>query len=153
MHDVFMACSNESCAECEDSCKIDESIPCSPDCENLNVIGTPYSLECLECDALTEEDKDKWADQFREWGAVICPECNRGEVVRRDYIEYLSTFSLQRHSTSENPNYVKIGLPKSTEKMEGIESFGECKYCFATFKADDAGGVYLDKVINEGIKS
>ena len=44
------------CAECEDTCSLDESIPCSPDCTNLQLDGSCDSEEChaAGCDAITE---------------------------------------------------------------------------------------------------
>jgi len=42
------------CGECLNPCKLDESIPCSPDCENLLPDGTPETTKCreAECDAI-----------------------------------------------------------------------------------------------------
>ena len=41
------------CGECVDSCALDESIPCSPDCENLLSDGIRNEKGCrkAECDA------------------------------------------------------------------------------------------------------
>ena len=46
------------CAECEASCSLDESMPCSPDCENLNPDGTRKTTLCREakCDAIEEKE-------------------------------------------------------------------------------------------------
>ena len=46
------------CSDCETSCGLDESMPCSPDCENLLPDGTPNREDCLRigCDALCEDD-------------------------------------------------------------------------------------------------
>lgn len=48
------------CSECKTRCVLDESIPCSPDCDLLNEDGIPINLyECLEsgCDAIICIDK------------------------------------------------------------------------------------------------
>lgn len=44
----------KSCADCETSCRLDESMPCSPDCEFLGENGETDSPECQSCDALLE---------------------------------------------------------------------------------------------------
>jgi len=52
MHKLW--CGN-SCADCENPCALDESIPCSPDCENLGEDGEPIDLLVCKkagCDAL-----------------------------------------------------------------------------------------------------
>ena len=49
-----------ACSECQTSCALDESIPCSPDCALLNSDGDPEDLrECLRsgCDAIICIDK------------------------------------------------------------------------------------------------
>ncbi|WP_157833836.1 hypothetical protein [Ruminiclostridium josui] len=44
----------KACGECTSSCLLDESIPCSPDCEGLNqVTGEPDSIYCKSCEAIT----------------------------------------------------------------------------------------------------
>lgn len=45
------------CCDCKTSCSVDESIPCSPDCENLNQDGTRNEKNCKKsgCDAYEEE--------------------------------------------------------------------------------------------------
>jgi len=45
------------CSECIDSCRIDEEIPCSPDCEYLNEDGTRNVSLCTEsgCDAFDSD--------------------------------------------------------------------------------------------------
>jgi len=47
----------KSCSDCKMSCRLDESIPCSPNCENLNKDGTRKEVKCKElgCDAYEEE--------------------------------------------------------------------------------------------------
>jgi hypothetical protein len=50
------------CAECIDPCRLDESIPCSPDCEALSGDGT-RNIELCEssgCDAviITEQGEE-----------------------------------------------------------------------------------------------
>ena len=42
------------CSECASPCKLDESIPCSPDCENLRPDGTADPEKCRGC-AVYEE--------------------------------------------------------------------------------------------------
>ena len=44
----------KSCADCATSCRLDESMPCSPDCEFLGENGETDSPECQSCDALLE---------------------------------------------------------------------------------------------------
>ena len=46
------------CAECTYPCKLDESMPCSPDCELLGEYGYPIDrAKCREvgCDAIIDE--------------------------------------------------------------------------------------------------
>ena len=45
----------EPCHLCETSCWVDESIPCSPDCEYLSADGEPNNDYCLQCDAINFE--------------------------------------------------------------------------------------------------
>ncbi|MCL1855876.1 MAG: hypothetical protein FWF86_09095 [Clostridia bacterium] len=48
------------CSECETLCALDESMPCSPNCDKLSEEGQPMNLrECLEhgCDAIICVDK------------------------------------------------------------------------------------------------
>lgn len=42
------------CCDCEHPCKLDESIACSPDCENLFPCGERNIQKCKEigCDAI-----------------------------------------------------------------------------------------------------
>ena len=42
----------KSCSDCETSCALDESIPCSPDCEFLGENGETTCDACQECDSL-----------------------------------------------------------------------------------------------------
>lgn len=42
----------KSCSDCKTSCSLDESIPCSPDCEFLGEDGEHTHPECQDCDAL-----------------------------------------------------------------------------------------------------
>ena len=43
------------CDECAHPCRLDELIPCSPDCENLNEDGTPNPAKCRGCAAFDED--------------------------------------------------------------------------------------------------
>lgn len=45
------------CSDCKTSCSVDESFPCSPDCENLNDDETRKEENCKKsgCDAYEEE--------------------------------------------------------------------------------------------------
>ena len=38
------------CADCEQPCALDESMPCSPDCDLLNADGTQDGDQCESCD-------------------------------------------------------------------------------------------------------
>ena len=40
------------CCDCEHPCALDESIPCSPDCECLGENGETDCEECKQCDAI-----------------------------------------------------------------------------------------------------
>lgn len=42
------------CCDCEHPCKLDEQIPCSPDCPNLNPDGSRKVAKCKAdgCDAI-----------------------------------------------------------------------------------------------------
>jgi len=42
------------CAECNDPCALDQSMPCSPDCENLTSEGLRDTEKCTQagCDAI-----------------------------------------------------------------------------------------------------
>jgi hypothetical protein len=48
------------CAECEDPCKLDESIPCSPDCTGFDETGEPNTKICLagRCDVIINSLND-----------------------------------------------------------------------------------------------
>ena len=48
-------CKPKYCGDCETSCKLDEMMVCSPDCEELDSeTGEPSeSEECHHCDAFT----------------------------------------------------------------------------------------------------
>lgn len=41
------------CCDCLQPCRLDEQIPCSPDCENLNQDGSRIDAKCraIKCDA------------------------------------------------------------------------------------------------------
>ena len=45
------------CADCLDPCRLDESMPCSPNCELLGADGEPNIRQCIisGCDAIIEE--------------------------------------------------------------------------------------------------
>lgn len=47
----------KKCADCEAPCKLDESMPCSPDCEALNEHGSRDEALCVlsGCDAYDEQ--------------------------------------------------------------------------------------------------
>lgn len=38
----------KNCSDCKNPCKLDETIPCSPDCENLTKDGKIKITKCLE---------------------------------------------------------------------------------------------------------
>ena len=64
------------CADCKTSCTLDESMPCSPDCEMLDDNGKPKNLRnCLEsgCDAIICIDKiqDAVADELKAYNEKI----------------------------------------------------------------------------------
>ena len=42
----------KSCCDCKDKCELDESIPCSPDCENLSLYGD-FTDKCVDCEVFT----------------------------------------------------------------------------------------------------
>lgn len=135
----------EPCGSCEDICELDESMPCGPGCSNL-VNDKPGKIECLNCDAILDNQKDELVDYLEEKGIVICPECNRGKVVRRDFFETLRTFDLERKNY-EKENFVYLGHELNNEDLELRESFGECINCYTKFKSNPDSGVDLDNVI------
>ena len=48
-------CNNaRACCDCQHPCRLDESIPCSPDCENLTDDGIVLLAQCIAdgCDAV-----------------------------------------------------------------------------------------------------
>lgn len=51
-HNLY--CGNGKCSDCGKDCRIDEAIPCSPDCENLTGDGKIKVRECLKsgCDKI-----------------------------------------------------------------------------------------------------
>jgi len=57
------------CSDCQNHCRLDEEIPCSPDCENLNEDGSRETESCkgAECDAIVDE-------------AGECPNCGNSEL-------------------------------------------------------------------------
>ena len=44
------------CAQCENPCALDESIPCSPDCELLQPDGNRDRVLCAGCDACLDDE-------------------------------------------------------------------------------------------------
>jgi hypothetical protein len=54
----------KECCDCEHPCKLDEQIPCSPDCENLNPNGSRKVAKCkaARCDAFLKTDIYKEAN-------------------------------------------------------------------------------------------
>jgi len=48
----------KECCKCK-GCNLDEKIPCSPNCENLNQDGTREIKKCIECkcDAIEDEER------------------------------------------------------------------------------------------------
>ena len=59
------------CSECQNPCKLDYSLPCSPDCENLGQDGYPIEADCKGCDAYEEyrimmEDEENSNDNYPE---------------------------------------------------------------------------------------
>lgn len=41
------------CAECNSPCGLDESMPCSPDCNGFDLAGNPgHGPDCIGCDAI-----------------------------------------------------------------------------------------------------
>jgi hypothetical protein len=61
------------CGECENPCALDESMPCSPDCEVLNKDGTRNTKICIEnkCDVFKDECGE-------------CPVCGIGDITYGD---------------------------------------------------------------------
>ena len=47
-------CDNGQCSDCTAYCRLDESMPCSPDCENITEDGAFLIEKCTaaKCDAL-----------------------------------------------------------------------------------------------------
>lgn len=47
-------CNNGVCADCTVRCRLDETIPCSPDCENLTADGKILLRKCVKskCDCV-----------------------------------------------------------------------------------------------------
>lgn len=41
----------ENCSNCTKYCKLDEQIPCSPNCCNFDKNGNPQYLLCKDCDS------------------------------------------------------------------------------------------------------
>lgn len=49
------------CAECRQTCWLDQVIPCSPDCPGLNnETGEPYLADCEQCDATYDSSGDQF---------------------------------------------------------------------------------------------
>lgn len=46
----------EPCSECMSPCRLDEIIPCSPDCEFLEEDGSTTRPECKRCDAMQRKE-------------------------------------------------------------------------------------------------
>lgn len=149
-HEIFELCSQSSCSECTNPCKVDTQIPCSPDCDYLDSNGNPSDYVCLMCDAIEDKEKDILAHDLRVDGEVICPECNRGRVVRRDYDEYLNTYLLQ-YMEDEGKEKVKIKEHFGSERLENKDYFVECIECFAKFQSNSLGNADLSKVTKKGI--
>ena len=49
------------CADCDNPCTLDESMPCSPDCENLFADGSQDTEKCAcaGCDAIIHHNELK----------------------------------------------------------------------------------------------
>ena len=47
------------CADCSDPCVLDESMPCSPDCQNLHADGSQETEKCVKagCDAIAHHSE------------------------------------------------------------------------------------------------
>lgn len=45
----------KNCSECKNPCVLDQSIPCSPDCEFLGENGEMTHPECQKCDAFLSQ--------------------------------------------------------------------------------------------------
>lgn len=43
-----------ACCDCDSPCRLDEEIPCSPDCEYLGANGETDHEQCKNCDARKE---------------------------------------------------------------------------------------------------
>ena len=148
-HEIFNLCSHKKCSTCVNPCRVDAQIPCSPDCDYLDLEGNPADIVCLMCDAIGKQEKDELAEQLRNKGEVICPECNRGLVVRREYDEYINTYGLKY--TDEEVKKVKIKDHFSSEKMENKEYFVECTECYTKFESNSIGNADLSKVLKKGL--
>ena len=51
-----------TCAECVLPCRLDESIPCSPDCPYLGKNGEMNHVECSDCGVYLIQKKDDFED-------------------------------------------------------------------------------------------
>ncbi|MFW6026040.1 MAG: hypothetical protein ACOCRX_06830 [Candidatus Woesearchaeota archaeon] len=131
----------KECSECEDRCSLDSKIPCSPDCVHIDPnTDTPMSLECLTCDAILAEEKDEIADCLKREGIVICPECNRGKIVKRDFYENIKTYDI------ENENVLLKGKMISNDEGDVVDEWYECLTCYSRFSVD-LGSTTLDSMV------
>lgn len=80
------------CGECEHPCALDESMPCSPDCEILLPDGCRPHYKCLaaRCDVLSNDEKCLDASELYEY--IIENYNLDGTVCRlvRNIIEYVA---------------------------------------------------------------
>ena len=49
------------CADCLNPCRLDESMPCSPDCELLKEDGSVDPILCAGCDAKNDDEQEELA--------------------------------------------------------------------------------------------
>lgn len=142
-------CGKYKCSECpEEFCKLDKSIPCSPDCLGIDYkIDEPNNPYCLKCDAISSDQKDKIAERLRNNGIAICPSCNRGNVLRVDIGRYIRRYNLEHVSDERDPLFFNIGTEEDLELEELEEFYGECDNCHTIFQGHPEGGVYLNKII------
>ena len=97
------------CCDCEDPCWLDESMPCSPSCENLGPDGEPLDWRKCKADGCDAYIWEEWEDKRT---LQICAKTNKAFV--EPFIDYLGFYDPNskdpepyRHIDAEQIEYTK----------------------------------------------
>lgn len=108
----------QPCADCKNPCDLDEHIPCSPDCENLNHDGTRNIAACKEakCDAYEEDGAE-----YKNYDVTVV---RTGYVAVRAKSE-ADALWLADHITTDTVNWSDDWSPTDAEENPDLDD-DEC---------------------------